>query len=523
MGRQWPSEDDYKHALLSPERVLRKELATVRVDLHNGAPTSYSGNFGVVFKYTDRRRRSFALKAFVKHDATRDVRHETIQAYLDSVRSTIPELVSYAYDREGIFVGQSNWPTATMEWVEGKRLDKYIALRNGAIENGLFCSRFAGMMLGLARHGIAHGDFQSGNIYVTEAGLFRLLDYDGMFVPPMRGKLAGSESGVPAFQHPKRTKGYFNERMDDFGALTLLLTFACLRPNLWKEYYVNRGMDDRSLLFRQEDWSLPGRSRLLALLYTSPDPGVKKLAAIVTRAATGKLAEVPPFASVVDDSDIKRLLDPAWRPSPLDLAAVNAGPSCHVCRAPIEKKGYYCNRCGEPISGRVPPKPPVVKLSTSQDLIVRSLLIEGKTDAEIATRLSVSVPSVAAHMDSLKRLSATTSRTQLRAWLIAKIPKPEAKVTPKSPPPPAVAPAPVKPPAPALPPILPPPPSQDAETSWFQILIILLIVSACLWYLERTTHPRRTQLGTPAHGISAPPLDAALFPSMDIPASEANT
>ena len=44
------------------------------------------------------------------------------------------------------------------------------------------------MTADLERHGIAHGDLQHGNLLVAADGTFRLVDYDGMYVPALRGE-----------------------------------------------------------------------------------------------------------------------------------------------------------------------------------------------------------------------------------------------------------------------------------------------------------------------------------------------
>ncbi|QLQ08322.1 MAG: hypothetical protein HZY76_21580 [Anaerolineae bacterium] len=55
-------------------------------------------------------------------------------------------------------------------------------------------------MRNLQTHGIAHGDLQHGNVLVA-ADELRLIDYDGMYVPPLSGR-ESHEIGHRNYQHP---------------------------------------------------------------------------------------------------------------------------------------------------------------------------------------------------------------------------------------------------------------------------------------------------------------------------------
>ncbi len=62
--------------------------------------------------------------------------------------------------------------------------EKYMG-KKGAEKNKVY-KRF--------RHGLAHGDLQNGNALVDKTQL-RLVDYDGMFVPAMGGRMLAIEAG----------------------------------------------------------------------------------------------------------------------------------------------------------------------------------------------------------------------------------------------------------------------------------------------------------------------------------------
>jgi len=61
-------------------------------------------------------------------------------------------------------------------------------------------SRWLEMIKVLNKFSIAHGDLQHGNVLVVNGDL-KLVDYDGMFVPTLAGKIS-SEIGHRNYQHP---------------------------------------------------------------------------------------------------------------------------------------------------------------------------------------------------------------------------------------------------------------------------------------------------------------------------------
>ena len=96
----------------------------------------------------------------------------------------------------------------------------------------------------------AHGDLKPDNILVREDGTLVLVDYDGMYVPAMKGQKA-RELGSPDFRHPLRTEDDFDEHIDDFPLVSILLSLKAIsiNPQLLEEY----GATDR-LLFSEKDY-----------------------------------------------------------------------------------------------------------------------------------------------------------------------------------------------------------------------------------------------------------------------------
>ncbi|MCQ2196455.1 MAG: hypothetical protein MJZ60_02905 [Bacteroidaceae bacterium] len=69
----------------------------------------------------------------------------------------------------------------------------------------------------------AHGDLKPDNILVNERCGLTLVDYDGLYVPGMQGE-GQRECGTPGFRHPLRPQSAFDERIDDFSFVSILLS-----------------------------------------------------------------------------------------------------------------------------------------------------------------------------------------------------------------------------------------------------------------------------------------------------------
>jgi serine/threonine protein kinase len=146
---------------------------------------------------------------------------------------------------------ETEFPVLLMDWVEGKTLDKYIRENiddHYALE--ILAYQFSQLAMWLLPQPFAHGDLKPDNIIVRENGSLVLVDYDGMYVPAMKGQKA-RELGSPDFRHPSRNADEFNEHIDDFPIASILLSLKAisLNPDLLKEF----GASDR-LLFSEKDY-----------------------------------------------------------------------------------------------------------------------------------------------------------------------------------------------------------------------------------------------------------------------------
>lgn len=390
-GGVWPSRDDYQSAVLNPQRNLKdKRLHSTRVEMRKlGAlevPFPRSGNFGAVYKFTNGHQ-SFALKVFDKAQPDRELRYKLIDEHLER-QTPSPNLVTFGYEDPGILVNGRWYPALVMDWVEGETLDHHLSKtlqERGQVDNRTLCQAWVELMLGLEKWRAAHGDLQHGNILVLPNEAMKLVDYDGMFVPAMsREGLTASEIGLPAYQHPKRYRGYFDERLDNFAGLVVLLSLAAMDAGRWQRYHT----DDNCLIVREADLLRPEQSELFKELLSSNDPPVRKLAVILKAAARNGLDDIPQFSQLVADTTVRQALSPSWRPKPSPPPSVQ-----------VEQE------IGQGANGR---------RITNREIL--SLLIRGDSDAQIARELSLSEQGVTKHINNLMNQVGVNSRRDLIIW-----------------------------------------------------------------------------------------------------------
>ena len=83
----------------------------------------------------------------------------------------------------------------------------------------------------------SHGDIKPDNIIVRDDDTIVLVDYDGMYVPSMKG-LPARESGTPDYRHPLRAKNnVYDEHIDDFSIAVIILSLLILYkdPSLYEK------------------------------------------------------------------------------------------------------------------------------------------------------------------------------------------------------------------------------------------------------------------------------------------------
>lgn len=271
----YPLISEYIEAIMSAEDNF-KELSYLRpVFGDDGLPVMTSGNFAVVFKMRDERDgKLYALKCFTKEQEGRTEAYREIAKELKDVSS--PYLVEIQFLEKELFVDtnqttETEFPVLLMDWVEGKTLDKYLRENlddKYALE--MLAYRFSLLAQWLIPQPFAHGDLKPDNILVREDGSLVLVDYDGMYVPAMKGQKA-RELGSPDFRHPLRTENDFDEHIDDFPIVSILLSLKAIFINpQWFEVY---GAADR-LLFSERDYSEINKSKFVKEVFPHTDKGI---------------------------------------------------------------------------------------------------------------------------------------------------------------------------------------------------------------------------------------------------------
>jgi serine/threonine protein kinase len=253
----------------------------------NGNPVMTSGNFAVVFKMRDEKKDKFyAVKCFLKDQPNRAENYRMIAEELEFVSSSF--LTKFQYLGNELFVDSANadgeeFPVLLMDWVEGTNLDQYIHQHlHDNYQLHLLAYQFSRLSLWLMPQPFAHGDLKPDNIMVREDGTLVLIDYDGMFVPAMKGQKA-REMGSPDFRHPARTEETFNEHIDDFSLASILLSLRVIAedPALLEKY----GAADR-LLFSEKDYRNIHDCQLLKDIFPSECSEVNTLVGLFIIALT---------------------------------------------------------------------------------------------------------------------------------------------------------------------------------------------------------------------------------------------
>ena len=224
---QYPLISEYIEAIRYAEDNFDK-LSNLRPVLDdNGNPIMSSGNFAVVFKMKDiETNKLYAVKCFIREQEERQERYREIIKVLDEIKSSYFVSAQY-YDNE-LFVDttqddETEFPVLVMDWVDGIPLDDYMkAIESKQFLRELLANQFQKLVCWLLPKHYAHGDLKPDNIIVRDDGSIVLVDYDGMFVPSLRGKDA-LEMGTPMYRHIGRTLSFYNEYIDDFAAVKILL------------------------------------------------------------------------------------------------------------------------------------------------------------------------------------------------------------------------------------------------------------------------------------------------------------
>lgn len=263
---QYPLISEYLAAIRDAHDNLEKLSHLVPVLDNYGEPYRSSGAFAVVFKMKDEQTgKCYALKCFTEEQEGRAEAYRQIAEELEFVDS--PYITSVKYLEKELFVDSNcedeEFPVLLMDWIEGETMETYIADNyTDTHAMAMLCYRFCKMAAWLRSQSFAHGDIKPDNIMVRSDGTLTLVDYDGMFVPAMKGQKSPT-IGTKDFSHPLRTINDFDETIDDFALASIALSLKAisLNPSLLNEY----GASDR-LLFSAADYLDLSKSKTMTAL-----------------------------------------------------------------------------------------------------------------------------------------------------------------------------------------------------------------------------------------------------------------
>ena len=263
---QYPLISEYVKAIQDAGDNLEQLAHLTPVLDDHGEPYRSSGAFAVVFKMQDKSTgKYYALKCFTEEQEGRADAYHQIADELGMVDS--PYITFVKYMEKELFVDsqceEDEFPVLLMDWVEGETMEAYIAANyHNQSAMSMLCYRFGKMAAWLRTQSFAHGDVKPDNIIIRPDGSLGLVDYDGMFVPAMKG-CQSPTIGTRDFCHPLRTVDDFDETIDDFSLASIALSLKAIsmKSTLLDIY----GASDR-LLFSENDYRNPSNSKVISAL-----------------------------------------------------------------------------------------------------------------------------------------------------------------------------------------------------------------------------------------------------------------
>lgn len=263
----YPSRLQYKTAVLN--EMFPSDMNggySFKPVFEQNEPVVSAGGNATVFKVTDASNNEFALKLFAEEIEGRFQRLSVISNYIN--KSNLKFFTHFKFVQGLIYVevpgnteDECHFPGIVMNWIRGDTLDikiKDLVKSNSRNQIKKLAENFREIAISLLENEIAHGDLKLSNIIVGNNGQLFLIDYDGMYLPELKGQQS-FENGTPSYQHPKRTQSHFDSTIDHFSILNIYLSLLLLseKPELFEKYN-----DGDNIIFSKEDFENPDTSDL---------------------------------------------------------------------------------------------------------------------------------------------------------------------------------------------------------------------------------------------------------------------
>ena len=338
----WPDLTEYHEAVQHPPKAFADPgLKAVTLELDRfGMPKPATGGNAVVYKAREPGgflsfKKTWAIRCFLRPISDHAERYEAISRHLRRVH--LPYDVNFQFLKQGIHI-RSNWfPIVKMQWADGDLLHTHIEkqLRYPA-SLAVLRQKWVTLVRHLEGAQLAHGDLQQGNILVR-GGSIHLVDYDGMWVPALKGRHA-TEIGHRAYQHPERSERDYGQEIDRFSALVIYLSLAALEsdPTLWERFHTGD-----NLIFVREDFLQVGRSAIWQQLRRIGSTHIDQVAAALASMVQQPPMKVSNLDSVLTNLASFKFPTSSPAPTPAPRVATKAPP---VKTPPIpswmKKSGY---------------------------------------------------------------------------------------------------------------------------------------------------------------------------------------
>jgi len=346
----WPSARDFAEAIQDPPVVFSDpSLKSLTPALDRfGLPVIASGNFACVCRMHTGGD-SFAVRFFTRDPGDKEKRYQIIDRFIS--RNNLQCLADFFYKPNEILIRGQRYPVIKMDWINGASLDRFVQENLSKPEVLRFVSeQWVSLVNDLERAGIAHGDLQHGNILVDSTSL-RLVDLDSLYVPEMTG-MHSCENGHPAYQHPKRSALFFNDKLDRFSSLVIYASLMGLatNPALWKQFH------DDNLILKRQDYLDPHSSKAFKAL-----GGMRGEVGTVTEALVHACLTSPDAVPSLSELVTTRSALPIWMRDVPEIQVVSKSREVHPGDSPSAWKPYARDVVQvEVASPATPPQPPSV-------------------------------------------------------------------------------------------------------------------------------------------------------------------
>lgn len=333
MANVYPSRTDIVTAMRNPQVSFRADELIGGTIIKKGSRViQYSGGYTTVFPFHRKNAKKVAVRCWIADIGNAKKRSQEISTYLSALNS--PYFCAFQYLEDALLINGIVYPIVLMDWVEGKTLKDFVNdnIHSNPTAINKVKENFKDMVSYFHIQNIAHGDLQHGNILVNPDCSLTIIDYDSMYIEPLRN-MSDAIKGLPGYQHPSRYNNkYINPKLDYFSELVIYLSLQVFEkePNLWEKYY-----DTEDLLFSKDDFANSNQSILIQRLLKSSDQTIIDLTnKLKEQLAKNDIDQLEPLENLLVGKyeAIKEVIMDKWdkQPNPPDSKEVNLPDTTNI-------------------------------------------------------------------------------------------------------------------------------------------------------------------------------------------------